>query len=316
MLGLYACSSATTPAGSGGSGGTGTGAAGGTGGNTGGKGGNAGGAGGNAGGSTAAGGSGGATGGGAGSGGSGSAVDGRGSTPDVAGPGTDSGAMADAPPVTGNLCAGAKKCFDFEDQMPGQPPSSPDFKVETTGGSLTTDTSKAFSGTKSILIKARTGTTYPGNNLVFSGIEKLLPDNDLHGRVMMWMTNTPGDAHWDSVIGASAGGAEPLYVLGGMFKRFMAVYHPGDTAQDSATAFPTGTWACIQWEFSGKGGKNLHKVMLNGMVVNNGITERWPAPTFSHLRVGHRHFSSTVTVDLWLDDLAFGDQPIACPDRK
>jgi hypothetical protein len=220
------------------------------------------------------------------------------------------------PSSGGNTCAGARKCFDFEDQTPGQPPSSPDFKVETNGGTLTTDTTRAFSGTRSILIKTRTGTNYPGNNLVFSGIEKLLPNNDLHGRVMMWMVNTPGDAHWDSVLGSAANAANPTYVLGGMYGRFMAVYHPGDIGQDSSTRFPTGRWACIQWQFSGKGGMNVHKVMLDGTLVNQGLNTRWTAPTFSTLKVGHRHFSSTVAVDLWLDDLAFGDQPIACPPPK
>jgi len=187
--------------------------------------------------------------------------------------------------------------------------------VETAGGTVTTDTTKAFSGKQSILIKTRGGTNFPGNNLVFSGIEKLLPENDLHGRVMMWMNNTPGRAHWDSIMGSAAGGSNPTYILGGMYMNFMSVYHPGDLSVDSNTPFPTGTWACIQWQFSGKGGKNLHKMMLNGVVVDKGITERWRAPTFSQLKVGYRHFNTNVAVDVWIDDLAFGDQPIACPQK-
>lgn len=198
--------------------------------------------------------------------------------------------------------------------MPGQQPSSPEYKVELTGGTVTTDTTKFYSGKQSILIKTRGGTNYPGNNLVFSGIEKLLPSNDLHGRVMMWMANTPGQAHWDSILGSAAGG-NPTYILGGMYANFMSVYHPGDLSVDSNTKFPTGTWACIQWQFSGKDGKNLHKMMLNGVVVDKGITERWRAPTFSQLKVGYRHFNTNVAVDVWLDDLAFGDQPIACPTK-
>lgn len=151
---------------------------------------------------------------------------------------------------------------------------------------------------------------------MFSGIEKLLPENDLHGRVMMWMNNTPGRAHWDSIMGSAAGGSNPTYILGGMYMNFMSVYHPGDLSVDSNTPFPTGTWACIQWQFSGKGGKNLHKMMLNGVVVDKGITERWRAPTFSQLKVGYRHFNTNVAVDVWIDDLAFGDQPIACPQKQ
>jgi hypothetical protein len=231
-------------------------------------------------------------------------------------PAPDAGSSADGPPAaTGDLCAGAKKCYGFEEMMAGQAPSSPDFKVETAGGTLTVDTTKYFSGKQSILIKTRGGTNFPGNNLVFSGIEKLLPANDLHGRVMMWMDKTPGQAHWDSIIGSAAGGSNPTYILGGMYANFMSVYHPGDVSVDSLTKFPTGTWACIQWQFSGKDGKNLHKMMLNGEVVDKGITERWKAPTFSQLKVGYRHFNTNVAVDVWLDDLAFGDQPIPCPPK-
>lgn len=231
-------------------------------------------------------------------------------------PAADAGSSADGPPATmGGLCAGAKKCFDFEDQMAGQAPSSPDFKVEMNGGSISVDSTKFFSGKQSIKISTRGGTNFPGTNLIFSGIEKLLPENDLHGRVMMWMNQTPGRAHWDGILGSAAGGANPTYILGGMYMNFMSVYHPGDDSVDSATPFPTGTWACIQWQFSGKGGMNIHKMMLNGQVVDKGLTTKWRAPTFSQLKVGYRHFGSSVAVDLWLDDLAFGDQPIPCPPK-
>jgi hypothetical protein len=342
-LGLSACTPATSPdsnsTGSGGSGGSRNGGASGTGGsmikdppsgsggsggsvgtggsvgNVGSTGGSGGGGGGSAGaGSGGAGGSGGSAGGG-GSGGGGSDVGGGGSSPDLGAPGDGGGSSTEVPPASGDPCAGAKKCFDFEDQMPGQQPSSPEFRVEIAGGTVTTDTTKFFSGKQSILIKTRGGTNFPGNNLVFSGIEKLLPANDLHGRVMMWMANTPGAAHWDSILGSAAGGSNPTYILGGMYRNFMSVYHPGDLSVDSNTPFPTGTWACIQWQFSGKDGKNLHKMMLNGVVVDKGITERWRAPTFSQLKVGYRHFNTNVAVDVWIDDLAFGDQPIACPAK-
>jgi hypothetical protein len=327
-LGLSACSAASSPdTGGGSTGGSSGGNAGGTGGSpskdgtggassaTGGSSGATGGSPGSSGegGSSSPAGSGGvaSTGGSSGSGGT---TGSGGSSTDVAAPSDDGG--SDAPPASGNACAGAKKCFDFEDQTAGGPPSSPDYKVETTGGTMTVDTTKAFSGSKSILIKTRGGTNFPGTNLVFSGIEKLLPANDLHGRVMMWMANTPGAAHWDSVLGSAAGGSNPTYILGGMYKNFMSVYHPGDVSVDSNTPFPTGTWACVQWQFSGKDGKSLHKMMLNGQVVDKGIKEGWRAPTFSQLKVGYRHFNTNVAVDVWLDDLAFGDQPIACPEKK
>ena len=262
----------------------------------------------------------GASGGNAGGSGAGGSGGGGGSGESAdASPGSDT---PSAPgPVAGG-CAGAKKCFDFEDQMAGKPPAGADFTIETHGGSVTTDTTKSYSGKQSILIKTTSGGNWPGNNLVFKGIDKLLPDNDLHGRVMVWMDQTPGAAHFDSIQATGTGGQ--TYILGGMKKNFMSVYHPGDCSVDSDTPFPVATWACIQWEFKGsKDGKHLHKMMLNGQTVDKGIQDAnqgfppkdWKAPIFNQMKVGFTHYGNTA-VSLWIDDLAFGDQLIACPPPK
>jgi hypothetical protein len=112
-----------------------------------------------------------------------------------------------------------------------------------------------------------------------------------------------------------------------MYMNFMAVYHPGDCSTDSKTPFPAGRWACIQWEFKGtKDGKHLHKMMLDGKVVDNGIQDgsqgvcasggRNPrlggAPVFNTLKVGYVAYGGS-SGDIWFDDLAFGEQEIPCP---
>jgi hypothetical protein len=81
---------------------------------------------------------------------------------------------------TGGGCGGAKVCLDFEDQMAGAEPTGM-FKVDKTGGAtVTVDGSKAFSGTKSVVLKKAGG--YPGTFLTFSNIASMIPSNDLHGR--------------------------------------------------------------------------------------------------------------------------------------
>ena len=201
------------------------------------------------------------------------------------------------------------------------------FKVDKTGGAtVTVDGAKAFSGTKSVVLKGAGG--YPGTFLTFSNISAMIPSNDLHGRVMMWMTKVPGGAHWDGIMasGTKTGGGNATYILGGMYMNFMAVYHPGDCSTDSKTPFPVGRWACIQWEFKGtKDGKHLHKMMLDGKVVDNGTqdgsqgvcasgggTHDWTAPTFNTLKVGYVAYGGS-SGDIWFDDLAFGEQEIPCP---
>jgi hypothetical protein len=182
---------------------------------------------------------------------------------------------------------------------------------------VTVDGSKGFNSSKSLLVKG-------GGFIVFSDIAAMLPSNDLHGRAMIWMNMTPGTAHFDTVMASGQGGT---YILGGMYKNFMSVYHPGDCSVDSKTPFPVGRWACIQWEFKGaKDGTHLHKMMLDGQVVDNGIQDGsqgfcvqggakrdWKAPIFNSLKIGHVQYGGTGGVELWLDDVAFGEAPIACP---
>jgi hypothetical protein len=90
-----------------------------------------------------------------------------------------------------------------------------------------------------------------------------------------------------------------------------------------------GRWACIQWEFKGtKDGKHLHKMMLDGMVVDNGLqdgkqgvcaagggTHDWTAPTFNSLKIGYVAYGGS-SGDIWFDDLAWGEQEIPCPPMK
>ncbi len=201
------------------------------------------------------------------------------------------------------------------------------FSIQSSGGgTVTVDGTQAFSGSKSVVIKSRG--TYPGTFLVFNNIQSQLPGNDLHGRAMIFHKTLPGQAHFDTVIASNAGGGNPTYILGGMYGKFMSVYHPGDCSVDSDTPFPQGKWACVQWQFKGAAdGTHLHKMMLDGQTVQNGEqtgnqgvcvaggarNRDWRAPTFGQLKVGHVHFGNNTAIEMYIDDLAWGDKPIPCP---
>jgi hypothetical protein len=243
----------------------------------------------------------------------------------------DSGTDVPATPPGG--CAGAKFCDDFEGQELGKAPSGGFTLKVGSGATLLVDTSKAFSGKQAIAIKGPKGSF--GAQLVFGAPQLPLPSNDLHGRMMVFMTAVPGGGvHFDNVLasGTLAAGGSSTYVLGGMYGNFMAVYHPGDCSVDSSTKFPAGRWACIQWEFKGaKDGTHVLKMMMDGMTVDKGeITTKgpnncaagnnggeWKAPTFNRMSVGWVNYqSSPIPVEMWIDDLAFGEAPIPCPPPK
>jgi hypothetical protein len=296
--GSKATGSGGTPASQGGSGGSGAG----------GQGGSASGTGGGGGQPSATGGSGGSSSGSGGSPGTGGAAPsgtgGAGST------GPDAGGGADVPASTGAPgCQGftGKFCSDFEAQTAGGAPNgNGDYAVS--GSAITVDDQKAFSGTKSVHFK-------PGgkNQLVFT---KQFPFAEQYGRVMMFVAKTPPNpSHWDIV--QSNSGAGNIWSWGGMYGKFELVVDPPDDGKDSSTAIPDGKWICVQWKFSqGTGGKSEYSVKLDGAEVNQSpVIGHWKAGPWKDLRVGFEVFGSA-PIEFWIDDLAFGEQAIACPPAK
>ncbi len=219
------------------------------------------------------------------------------------------GGTSDAAPVSG--CGGvtAKFCDDFEKQTGTTPVG--DFTVS--GGGITVDTTKAFSGTKSLHWKPTTR-----NMLVFN---KQFPLNDLHGRMMMFMVKTPTTSnHWDII--QSNNGGNTQWEIGGQFGNFELVCDPPDHGLDSKTKFPDSKWVCLQWEFKfvSAGADTSFLAQVDGVPVDQGMFtganskgEKWVAGPWKDLAIGWEIFGGTTAAEFWIDDLAFGDQPIPCP---
>jgi hypothetical protein len=184
----------------------------------------------------------------------------------------------------------------------------------TMGGGITVDATKAFSGTKSLHFKP-TGTTH-------ATFTKQFPMNDIHGRMMLFMAKTPTTtSHWNFIT--SQGGAYE-WSIGGQYGKFELVCDPPDNGLDSKTPFPEGKWVCLQWEFkyAGAGADNTFLCQIDGTPVDQGMFtgrnskgEKWNAGPWSNLKIGWEVFGSSAPPEYWIDDLAFGDQPIPCPAR-
>jgi hypothetical protein len=328
-LGL-ACSSSSSGGnhgGAGGSGGAGGGGAGGSGGvptpSTGGSGGGQAGAGGSG---------GGGSGGSAGSGGSGGTGGSGGGGVDAAPPsGNDGGGETGAAVAAGCQGVSAAFCDDFEKQAAGQQPSGMFAVRQAKTGSIVVDGTKFFSGKQSLLIKMASPAPDTAAQLVFTK-QLPLPSNDLHGRAMVFMTAVPGccstsnGLHWDLSSASGAGGIE--YTVGSMYGNFMGVYQPGDCSLDTQTRVPAGRWACVQWEFKGaKDGTHYLGMKVDGQptspdgvstigpanCVQGAKSREWKATTWTELTVGWINFQPSTPVEMWIDDLAFGEQEIPCP---
>jgi hypothetical protein len=325
------------PGGSGGSS-PGVGGSGGTGG-TSGSGGSSGGSGGSA-GSGGSGGSGGSSGGTTGNadgggetgGSGGSSADGPSATggSDGGSISVDTGASADAPPVIGgDPCAGTKFCEDWEKQAAGQAPTGM-FTIQKGGyAQITVDTTRAYSGKQSVHFHMSNSPNDALMHLNFTGAPVFpLANNDLHGRVMLYLTRNPS-RHWDlSTAYAAANvddnsGGEQFSLSGSSpDNHVMSVHQPGDKSVDSSTIWPLNKWVCVQWEFAANiNGKSHIQIKFDGQFIDSGMEAalaNWKPPGFKSIFFGWKNFEGGITGDLeyWADDLAFGEKEIPCPTKQ
>ena len=219
-----------------------------------------------------------------------------------------------------NGCAGvtnAKFCEDWDKLAMGKPTG--DYTVSS---GVVVDTSKAFSGTQSLHFQKIAKPADDTPNIRFTK-QFPLASNDMHGRVMVFMAQTPKTtSHWNFITSSNSGGTE--WSIGGQYGKFELVCDPPDNGLDSKTAFPDAKWVCMQWEFKYPGNDNTTFVTkIDGVSVEQGEFtganskgEKWKAGTWNNLKLGWEIFgSSDIDVEFWIDDLAFGEQVIACPAK-
>jgi hypothetical protein len=230
-----------------------------------------------------------------------------------AGAGGSGGAVASG-------CTGvtnAKFCEDWDKLAMGKPTG--DYTVSS---GVVVDTSKAFSGTQSLHFQKIAKPADDTPNIRFTK-QFPLASNDMHGRVMVFMAQTPKTtSHWNFITSSNSGGTE--WSIGGQYGKFELVCDPPDNGLDSKTAFPDAKWVCMQWEFKYPGNDNTTFVTkIDGVSVEQGEFtganskgEKWKAGTWNNLKLGWEIFgSSDIDVEFWIDDLAFGEQVIACPAK-
>jgi hypothetical protein len=238
------------------------------------------------------------------------------------------GGAADGPPSSsGAGCKGvtAKFCSDFDDQMNGMEPKGP-FTLNKGGyATMTVDTGKKYSGAQSLHIALNNSPDSGHARLQFAAPLLPLPSNDIHGRLMIFLDRNVKN-HWDLVtafastsINDSESVTQDTFGSYGSDGHIESVHQPGDDSVDSTTKFPVGKWACLQWEFKGTPGMpHVITVKLDGQFIDKGMTlakASWKPATWNSMGIGWINFEGGVsgTINMWIDDLAFGEQEIPCP---
>jgi hypothetical protein len=239
---------------------------------------------------------------------------------------------APSPPAAADPCAGAPVCDDFERYAPGSAPAGPWTVSASPGEAVVVDGARAASGARAVLVR-HTGTAHAFVYLQIGRPVLPLPANDLHGRLMLYVTRTPPRLHWDVIRGSGPlpAGGSAQYNVGGQTANFLSNYEPHDCWRKSQVPFPQGRWACIQWRFDGAAGgadggtRNGLSVWLDGAPIADAAVERfgdgcvdktaseWVAPRFDTLSIGWEQYRPSDPIEMWVDDVAIGDRPIACP---
>jgi hypothetical protein len=253
-------------------------------------------------------------GGSAGGGGAAPAPADGGSSP-VAGP-PDAGAAADGPSAAPSACAG-KFCDDFESFAAGGAPAG-SWKAALDRGTLAIDETKAWSGSRAVRF---THQGAPAKMFIELRQPVLpMPGNLVYGRLMYYLTKSPSGqySHFEIVRGGGplAGGGRAQLNTGAENGKVVLNYEPGDCTKYSQVPFPEKRWTCYQWRFDGA--KNDIHEWVDGVSADDvpvaPAGQCWRAPmAVDTLHVGWQSYHGTQPVELWIDDVAVGDQPIPCP---
>ena len=257
----------------------------------------------------------------------------------------DGGSTFDA----GDPCANSFFCDDFESYDAGAQPNGK-WSPQVSGGSMAIDTSRAHSGSKSVMIDANTTAGYRSVLLKYADAAKLPPaGNHVYGRMMFYLESSPTTSvHWTFMdgTGETDAGYKSIYRYGGQSPEtakdggflgngLMANYDTPDSYDStpigpssdcylhSKTVVPVGKWSCAEFEFDGP--HNTMKFTLDGAQVDDltmagtgegcvhqPATFVWLAPAFSQLDVGFESYQADDERKMWIDDVAFGTAPLSC----
>lgn len=213
-----------------------------------------------------------------------------GGTSGAAGDGGNAGAGG----TNSNCPASALFCDDFEDYPANASDLSPNWTVYTYSGAVQVDDSKPHAGAQSLHLTVEAGMRHYADLIRETQGVELVPLNH-YGRMMVWLTAIPDQAHWNlnSSSGPMQSDPEELakFLQGGMFGKLMSNYaqrgrvkvgdvyplrgggpEQGDPGADSdcAVAAPSqtltaGQWVCWEWQFDGN--SNSAYLWLDGTAM-------------------------------------------------
>jgi len=248
-------------------------------------------------------------------------------------------------------CASGNVCDDFESYAPGAAPAG-NWTTDLDHGEAVVDSTRAYSGAHSVRI---TSGGHHTAFISLQGAP-LFPvaHNNLFGRMMVYLEAAPqANVHWTlieaqgrladtgDVAELRYGGQHPIR-SNGVFvgSQLMANYEtPGwySTGHgpksdcwhhaDESVVMPEGRWVCVSWRFDGAhdrmrfalDGKPVSSLDVDGVgqgCVHQPASYPWRTPVFNRLNLGWASYQDDSQRRVWIDDVAVGATPQACPPPR
>ena len=193
----------------------------------------------------------------------------------------------------------------------------------TTNATVTLDATHVARGSKALHVHTGvSGADTAGTN---GGVRTShgfpFPNDDLWGRVFVYMAHASPDEHTNMVeaVGNLADGTQSHYRLGVTTNHVLSGnYIPGDYADRSATVMPLDSWHCFEWHYDGK--QSEYHVYLDGneltdMAITSGHTPAWTAPQFAYVEMGlhlYHDLPNEPVLDAWFDEVALDGARVGC----
>lgn len=253
---------------------------------------------------------------------------------------------------TGDPCATAIFCDDFESYAAGQAPGG-NWTKSTNQGAVAIDDTQSHSGTKSVKFTTQSASSSKTAYIrLANATGKTIfpaPGNSFYGRMMFRLESAPtASVHWTLLEGSGLVPGQTyhaLYRYGGQLpvtqgstfvgSQLMANYETPDSyggngpSSDcwnhaSQVVVPVAKWSCVEWQFDGP--NNTMRFWLDGTAVtsltvagvgqgcvNQPATYAWTAPTFDRLDLGWESYQADDARTLYIDDVVVSTTKVGCP---
>jgi len=204
-------------------------------------------------------------------------------------------------------CSGAALCDSFERTMLG-----PDWVLDNGTASTVIEvvTNKAHTGTNSVHISFGTAAL---QSYISESKSFLAMGNAYWGRAWIY-SMVPLGGHQVYIEARVASGSDHTGVRSANTFDNKNGYlglnlESSDASKNSTIKMTTGSWVCYEWQVTGIGGMGTFTSWVDGMVIG---PQAGVIPSLARQRIGIQRYAAGTAGEMWIDDVAMGDQRIGC----